>query len=179
MVKVATRIDPYDILWCVFLWELPQVRFTEMQLNKRLAGCCELTSIARECSRPPDKQVFNQLCPTSLVSAPKRKLAIGCHMGFYGRQSHSRTHAHKPSRLPRTLLLAGNPLARREPSRSPQILAAINLSKISARCDPSEDIFCYQYHSACLVKWLTSSLTEQKVVGSNLAVFSLFCVFSN
>ena len=88
--KKLCIIDPYCALWCVFLREHPQVRFTELQLNKRLAGC-ELTSVAREPSRPA-KRVFNQLCPTSLASAPKRKLAIRCCMGFYGRQSELHTH---------------------------------------------------------------------------------------
>jgi len=37
-------LDPYCALWCVFLWELPQMRFTEKQLNKRLASH-ELMSI--------------------------------------------------------------------------------------------------------------------------------------
>ncbi len=86
--------------------ERPQVRFTELQLNTRLA----VSSRAQQGS-VTDKRVFgtrerrgqtsvqSKLCPTSLASAPERKLTIRCCMGFYGRQSvilahtHAQTHA--------------------------------------------------------------------------------------
>ena len=92
------EMDPYCALWCVFLWELPQMRFTEKQLNKRLASH-ELTSVARECSRLA-KRVFNCFSVQPHAGAPKRKLAIECNMGFYGRQfairstTHTHTHTH-------------------------------------------------------------------------------------
>ncbi len=78
-------MDPYSTLWCVFLWERPQMRFTELQLNTR--------------ERVGQTSVQSKLCPTSLASAPKRKLTIRCCMGFYGQQSvilarmHARPHA--------------------------------------------------------------------------------------
>ena len=86
------RMDPYCALWCVFLWELPQMRFTEKQLNKRLASH-ELTSVARECSRLA-KRVFNCFSVQPHAGAPKRKLAIECNMGFYGRQFAIRSTTH-------------------------------------------------------------------------------------
>ena len=58
------------------------MRFTELPLNTRL----DLSSRAQRGSVGA-KRVFNKLCPTSLASAPKRKLAIKCCMGFHGRQS--------------------------------------------------------------------------------------------
>jgi len=90
--------------------ERPQVRFTELQLNTRLA-----VSSGAQRGSVTDKRVFgtrerrgqtsvqSKLWPTSLASAPKRKLTIRCCMGFYGQQSvilartharmHARTHA--------------------------------------------------------------------------------------
>ena len=54
----------------------------------------ELTSVARECRVQTSVQLL--LCPTLLSSAPKRKQAIRCWMGFYSRQSelHTNTHMH-------------------------------------------------------------------------------------
>jgi hypothetical protein len=81
--SVAMILDPYNTLWCVFLRERPQVRFTELPLNTRLAA----SSRAQRGSVAGQMSVQSKLCPTSLASAPKRKLTIKCCMGFYGRQS--------------------------------------------------------------------------------------------
>ena len=91
-------------LWCVFLWELPQMRFTEKQLNKRLASH-ELTSVARECSAG-QTSVQLLLCPTSCGCSQKKT----SHRVQYGIlqsticNSLAHIHAHaNPDFVPCTL----------------------------------------------------------------------------
>ena len=86
-------MDPYCALWCVFLWELPQMRFTEKQLNKRLASH-ELTSVARECSAG-QTSVQLLLCPTSCGCSQKKT----SHSAQYGvLRSTIFAHNHARSR---------------------------------------------------------------------------------
>jgi hypothetical protein len=105
-------MDPYSILWYVFLRERLQVRFTELQLNTRLEQSSRrqntklAVSSRAQRGSVTDKLVFgkrecrgqtsvqSKLCPTSLASAPKGKLTRRCCIGFYGRQSVILAHMH-------------------------------------------------------------------------------------
>ena len=124
-------LDPYCALWCVFLWELPQMRFTEKQLNKRLASH-ELTSEARECSAG-QTSVQLLLCPTSCGCSQKKT----SHRVQYGilRSTicNSLAHIHAHAHMCLSLLLAATTFARRDHFRSPRSLslAAITLTRRS------------------------------------------------
>ena len=124
-------MDPYCALWCVFLWELPQMRFTEKQLNKRLASH-ELTSVARECSAG-QTSVQLLLCPTSCGCSQKKT----SHRVQYGilRSTicNSLAHIHAHAHMCLSLLLAATTFARRDHFRSPRSLslAAITLTRRS------------------------------------------------
>ena len=69
-------IEPYNTLWCVFLREQPQVRFTEKQLNKRL----DVSSRAQRGS-VRSKRVFN--CSLSNLTCERSQKKTS-HKVLYG-----------------------------------------------------------------------------------------------
>ena len=95
--------------------------------------------------------MFNQLCPTSLVSAPKRKLTIQYHMGFYVRQSVFPMQIFEILTLPNSLTVLQT---YKQAFSIPQMncICMIFLSQVVYRILLSQleyGIFCSQVDKSC------------------------------